>query len=149
MLLYNTILSDWIAAVKARDSVRSLALANIKAALLNKAVELGTRQTGLTDEQTMSVLQKLQKQGEDAVASLPEDSALRFKEQGELSIISSYLPRRLSADEVKNRVYDLLSNSEARDVGSAMKVCMAALKSVADGKQIQLCVQQFLEEQNK
>jgi hypothetical protein len=149
MSLYTTILSDWTAAMKAMDSVRSLALANIKAALLSRAIELGCRQNGLNDEQTTSVLLKLQKQGGDAIASIPGESALKVKEQGELSIINSYLPKRLSAEEVRQKVYEILNSSGIKDLGAGMKVCLPALKSVADGKQIQLYVKQFIEEGDK
>lgn len=149
MSLHDVILSDWKSAVKARDSAKALALSNIKAVLLNKAIELGARQAGLTDEQAISVLQKLQKQSEDTISSLPEASALKEKERMELSIISSYLPKRLSSDEVREKVCSLLAGSNVKDLGAGMKLCLPSLRSVADGKQIQQLVRQYLEENNK
>jgi uncharacterized protein YqeY len=149
MSLYNTILSDWTAAMKARDSTRSLALANVKAALLNKAVEVGARQTGLSDAQAAQVLLKLQKQAADTIASLPPDSDLCKKETYELSIISSYLPKRLSDDDVKAKVYEILTQNPVSDLGSGMKVCLAQLKDIADGKSVQLFVKKFIEENTK
>lgn len=149
MSLYETILSDWTAAVKARDSARSLALSNIKAALLSRAIELGARKTGLTEDQASSVLHKLQKQSEDAILSLPDSCDLKVKEQYELSIISSYLPKRLSSEETRKRVWDILSNAEACDLGTGMKLCLSELKNISDGKQVQSLVKQFIEEKRK
>jgi uncharacterized protein YqeY len=138
--------TDWKSALKAKNPPLTTALSNIRAAMLNKAVELGVRGSGLDDTQSLAVLHKMAKQSEDSLSSLPQDSQLYQKESYELSIINTYLPKRISLDEVKDRVFSILKDSGVRDLGAGMKLCLPSLKNVADGKHVQICVKQFIDE---
>jgi len=146
MSLYKKILLDWSVAMKARNREASLALSNIKAALLSRAVDDGVRGVEPDDNVVLSVLRKMQKQSTDTISSLPAESILKEKEERELSIISSYLPAKLSDEELSRAVNYLLSSLNIKDFSAGMKECMASFRSVADGKQIQSLVRKFLEE---
>lgn len=145
-MIFDTIVSDWKTALKAKNAPLTTTLSNIRAAMLSKSIESGSRGVGLDDAQSASVLRKLAKQCEDAIASLPQNAPLRIKEEAELSIINTYLPQKISLDDVRNRVFSILANSEVKDLGAGMKLCLPALKGIADGKHIQACVKQFIDE---
>jgi uncharacterized protein YqeY len=145
-IIYNKILSDWTAALRARDSARLNVLGNMKAALLNKAIETGERKTGLNDTQTIGVLSKMQKQCEDAISSLPVGLPLRLKEEFEFAVINTYLPQKISGEELKSAVFDLMRSSGSMDLSSGMKACLAPLKGKVDGREVQQLVLLFIKE---
>jgi uncharacterized protein YqeY len=145
-MLYQKIVDDWKSAVKSRDSVRASTLGNFRSALLSSAIALGVRDIGLDDQQVISVLMKLRKQGEEAIAMMPPGTPLRAKEEAELEVLRAYLPQTLSASETRERVYSILKDSQVRDLAGCIRLCMATLKPVADGRTVKECVQKFIEE---
>ena len=62
-------------------------------------------------------------------------------------IIEEFLPKQISADDVKDTVAKLLSDAGLegmKDMGKAMKVVMAELNGKADGNTVQKFVREIL-----
>ena len=67
-MLFEQISSDIVAAMKAKDKVRLLALRNVKKYFIEAKTAPGSNDE-LTDEAAMKVLAKLAKQGRDTAQS--------------------------------------------------------------------------------
>jgi uncharacterized protein YqeY len=136
----DRITSDMKAAMKAGDKARLEVLRMLISDLKKKAID--TQVDALKDEDEVAILHKAVKTRTDSVAQAkaggrPEIAA---REQAEIDVVQSYLPRQLSPDEVLARVRALaqeIGDAGSKDTGRFMKEWMARHKGVADGKQVQ------------
>lgn len=132
--------TDMKAAMKAGDKPRLEVLRMLISDLKKKAIDAQVDSLPEADE--LAVLQKAVKTRADSVAQARGAGRgdIADKEQAEIAIIESYLPRQLSADEVRARVAALakeIGYAGGKDTGRFMKEWMARHKGVADGKLVQ------------
>ena len=139
MSLTDRLSDDLKLAMKARDQLRMDAIRMVKAALLNKEIELKKE----LDEAEMSrVLLTLVKQRKEAAEQykIGKREELAEKELKELAIIEAYLPKALSQDEIIQIVEGAIRESgpvTMKDMGKVMKAVMAKLAGQpVDGKQL-------------
>lgn len=139
MSLTDRLSDDLKLAMKARDQLRMDAIRMVKAALLNKEIELKKE----LDEAEMSrVLLTLVKQRKEAAEQYQKGKRedLADKELKEITIIEAYLPKALSQDEIVKIVEDAIREAgpvTMKDMGKVMKAVMAKLAGQAvDGKQL-------------
>jgi hypothetical protein len=142
MSLTARIESDFLAAYKAREELRVAVLRLVKTALKNRHVEL---RRPLTDDEAVDVLLRQVKQRQESIevfgAAGRQD--LADKEAAELAILQTYLPSRLTPQELDAAVEDALSALGARDMkdlGRAMQALTAKLKGRVDGKELSALV---------
>jgi len=70
---------------------------------------------------------------------------LAEKEEKELQVIKSYLPKQVSEEEIRKMVKEMKAAGELGDnFGQAMKAVMAKLKGQADGKLVAQVVKTVL-----
>ncbi len=72
---------------------------------------------------------------------------LADKEQGELEVISQYLPKQLPEDELKaelQKIIDQVGASGPQDMGKVMGAATKVLAGKADGKSISTMVKKLL-----
>lgn len=124
-------------AMKAKDQGRLGPLRMLKAALMNREVERGRP---LDDSESRQVVSTLVKQRRDSIEQFLKGGRqdLADKETAEITLLETYLPAAVSADEIERAVADAISSTGAaspKDMGRVMKAIMAALagKNV-DGK---------------
>jgi hypothetical protein len=137
---------DLKAAMKSGDTQRKDALRFIMTAI--KQVEIDTR-TQLTEEQTYGVLMTEAKKRRDSIAEARKAGRndLADKEQMELELIESYLPKQLSRAELEDEARKAIAESgakTAKDMGNVMKVLMPRVKGRADGKLVNEVVKSLL-----
>ena len=139
MSLRDRLTEDLKLAMKARDQLRMDVIRMIKAAVLNKEVEL---KKDLDDAEMSRIMTTLIKQRREAVEQYEKGNRaeLAAKERQEISIIESYLPKALSPDELA-RIVDAViretSAGSAKDMGAVMKAVMVRLAGQpVDGKQV-------------
>jgi hypothetical protein len=147
MGVYETIGDDLTKALKARDTERVSVLRGLKAAIKNKQVEL--RSEDLTDEQIYGVVRSEGKKRKEAIEKFTEGSRpdLADKEESELTILSDYLPRQLSEEEIKEvlaQVIEEVSASSPKDLGKVMKSAMAKFAGTADGREVNRLARELL-----
>jgi uncharacterized protein YqeY len=108
MTLTQQIQADFITALKGKNTQTKDALALIKAALLNEQKKSNNQE--LDDAQALNVLVKMVKQRKDSITEFTKGNRLDLvaKEQGELDVISQYLPKQLSLDEIKTNLTAML-----------------------------------------
>jgi len=130
-------------ALKARQADKVSTLRMLVAALHNSWIAKG--QT-LTDTDAETVLGKEAKKRQEAIemykqANRPE---LVEKETKELELIQAYLPKQLSAAEIKQLVEKIKQSGEVHDFGEVMAKVMGEIKGRADGKLVAEIVKQEL-----
>ena len=139
MSLPDRLSEDLKRAMKAKDQLRVDVIRMIKAALLNKELEL---KKSLDDAEMSRVMTMLIKQRKEAVEQYQKAKRedLAGKELREITIIESYLPKALSEEEIKQIVETVILETSAttlKDMGSVMKIVMTRLAGqMVDGKRI-------------
>jgi uncharacterized protein len=139
MSLRDRLSEDLKLAMKARDQLRMDVIRMIKAAVLNKEVEM---KKDLDDAEMSRIMTTMIKQRKESVEQYEKGqrAELAAKERQEISIIEAYLPKALSADELERIVETVIRESGAasvKDMGAVMKTVMARLAGQpVDGKQV-------------
>ncbi len=147
MSLHDRLTEDLKLAMKSRDQLRMDVIRMIKAAVLNKEVEL---KRDLDDAEMSRVMTSLIKQRRESVEQFEkaQRAELAMKERAEIAIIETYLPQALSPHELETIVTSVIAETGSRtlkDMGTVMKAVMARLTGqTVDGKQISDLVRQKL-----
>jgi uncharacterized protein YqeY len=136
--LVEKIAQDLKAAMKAKDDIRLSCLRVLKAAVTN---EQGRRTEPLKDEDVQAVIQSLIRKGQEAAVEfrkgLREDMAA--KEEGEVKILSGYLPQQLAPAEIEKALKEIIAEVSAsgpKDLGKVMKAAMGRLSGKVQGKEV-------------
>jgi len=139
MSLSDRLTEDLKLAMKSRDQLRMDVIRMIKAAVLNKEVEL---KRDLDDAEMSRVMTTLVKQRRESIEQFEkaQRTELVDKERKEIEIIESYLPTPLSPQELEAIVASAVAETGSRtltDMGTVMKAVMARLAGQSiDGKQV-------------
>ncbi len=147
MSLYDRLTEDLKFAMKSRDQLRMDVIRMIKAAVLNKEVEL---KRDLDDAEMSRVMTTLVKQRRESIEQFEkaQRQELATKERQEIEIIESYLPKPLSPEELETLVTSVIADTESRsikDLGAVMKAVMARLGGqTVDGKLVSELVKRKL-----
>jgi uncharacterized protein len=167
MTLQQTIKSQIIEAMKARDAIRLETLRGLSSQMTNELVALKrTPQAELSDEEALTVIRRAVKQRKDSIEQF--NTALRpelaEKESAELSILEVYLPQMMSKDEVmqiamaKKAELGVETKADALNSGTTgvgrpanaglagklMSTLMKDLKGKADGSTVKEVVDELL-----
>lgn len=146
MSLKKTIMDQLMASTKARDAVRMNTLRMLRAAIKNREVELRTE---LDDQEILGVIRTQVKQHKDSIRYYKEGGRndLEKKEEEELAILMSFMPEQLSEEAIAKMVTQVIEDVDAkdmRDMGKVMKLLMAKVAGLADGKVVSEIVRKHL-----
>ena len=129
----NNALKD---AMKSGDARRVSTLRLVNSSIKNADIEArGQGKPPLTDEELLSLLQKMIKQRQESVELYQKGNRadLVAQEQGEIDIISGYLPTQMPEDEIASVVGALVKETGATAMKDMGRV-MAAIKERYAGK---------------
>jgi uncharacterized protein YqeY len=148
MSLEQKIMADLKTAMLAKDEKALRSLRAIKAAILLAKTSEGASGE-LKEDDEVKLLQKLVKQRKDSLEIYQQQSRtdLAQKEQEEIEIIEKFLPKQLSAEELKTVVSKIIADTGASspaDIGKVMGVATKQLAGKADGKTISALVKELL-----
>jgi len=148
MNLEQKIMADLKTAMLAKDEAALRSLRAVKAAILLAKTSEGASGE-LKEEDEIKLLQKLVKQRKDSLEIFQQQNRtdLSKKEQEEIEIIEKFLPKQLSAEELKAIVSKIISDvgaSSPADMGKVMGVATKQLSGKADGKTISSLVKELL-----
>ena len=123
-------------AMKSGDKARLSAVRLINAAVKDRDIE--ARSAGkerASDEEIVALMQKMIKQRHESAAMYEKGGRpeLAAQEQGEIAVISSFMPQQLSESEVAAAIKEAIAATGALSVKDMGKV-MAALKERHAGK---------------
>ena len=121
----ETLRSDMIAAMKAKDKARKEAISSLISAAKKVAIDEGCRddiKPELVDRVILKELKTVKEQIDTCPASRED---LKAEYQFRYDVISEYAPKQMSADVLATK-----------NKGAIMKAVMADMKGKADGKVI-------------
>ena len=151
MLLKDQITEDMKTAMRAKDSERLGTIRLLLAACKQKEVD---ERIVLDDVAVIAIIDKMIKQRKDSIEAFTKADRkdMADKEAQEITVLTAYLPARLSADEVlavvKELVIELGETSGAKigpgDMGKVMGAAKAKLAGKADMGQVSSAVKAAL-----
>ena len=136
------------AAMLSKDEAALRSLRAVKAAiLLAKTAEGGGGE--LKEEEEIKILQKLVKSRKDSLEIFRQQQRedLARKEEEEIAVIEKFLPRQMSAEELKEEIARIISAvgaSSPADMGKVMGVATKQFAGRADGKAVSAIVKELL-----
>nr|WP_319571683.1 GatB/YqeY domain-containing protein [uncultured Draconibacterium sp.] len=140
MAILDQINDDIKAAMKAREKEKLEALRGIKKVMLEAQTAKGAGDV-LADDDALKIISKLAKQGTDSATIYKEQGREDLYEQEikQVAIFESYLPAKMSDEEltaVVKAVIEQVGASSMKDMGKVMGVASKKLAGQADGKDI-------------
>src|ERR1043165_6926459 len=140
MSLEQKIMAELKTAMLAKDEAGLRSLRAIKAAIILAKTAEGAKGE-LTEDDEIKLLQKLVKSRKDSLEIFQQQNRpeLAKKEEEEIAIIEKFLPKQMSADEVKDELQKIIASigaSSPADMGKVMGVATKQLAGKADGKTI-------------
>jgi uncharacterized protein len=146
MSLLDTLNQDMKQAMKNKEKQKLSVIRMLKASLQNEAIKHGHE---LNEEEELTVLAREMKQRKDSLQEFEkagrEDLVAGL--QDEIAILTPYLPKQLSEEEIQEIVAQTISETGAAskaDMGKVMGALMPKVKGKADGGLVNRIVQQQL-----
>ncbi len=136
MTLSEQVQKDMTEAMKAREERRLSTLRMMRSALKNKEID---KRAPLDDREAQQVLQTMIKQRKDSIDAFVKGGRqeLADKEQAEIVLIESYLPKAVGEAEITAAVKATITEMGSptmKDMGTVMKNVMA--KFAASGQRV-------------
>ena len=130
MTLKDQITEDMKTAMRAKDSARLGTIRLLQAAMKQKEVD---ERVTLDDAAVVAIVDKLIKQRKDSITQFAQAGRddLVAKESAELAVLETYLPARLSAEEIDAAVAQLVAELGAKGPADMGKVMGAAKQRFA------------------
>ena len=149
MNLEQQVMDQMKDAMKAKDDAALRGLRAIKAEIIKAKTEPGAGGE-ITAEGEMKLLQKIVKQRRDSLEIFTTQNRpdLAIKEQEEIAIIEKFLPKQLTATEIKEALKIIIAEVGATslaDMGKVMGVATKQLAGKADGKVVSALVKELLQ----
>jgi len=135
-------------AMLAKDEKGLRALRAIKAAILLAKTAEGAG-GAMTADAEIKLLQKLVKQRKDSIDIFEQQNRadLAIKEKEEVEVIEQFLPKQMSAEEIKAAVAEIIKQTGVANIsglGQVMGIASKQLAGKADGKTISTIVKELL-----
>jgi uncharacterized protein len=148
MSLEQKVMGEMKEAMKARNEGTLRALRAIKAEIIKAKTDPGAGGEVSADKE-LTLLQKMMKQRKDSLEIYQQQNRadLAKKEEEEIAVIERFLPKQLSADELKQELQQIISETGASspaDMGKIMGLATKKLAGKADGKTISAMVKELL-----
>ena len=148
MGLEQTINAEIKTAMLAKDEKTLRSVRAVKAAIIIAKTAEGAHGE-LKEDDEGKLLQKLVKQRRDSLDIFTQQNRedLAVKEREEIEVIEKFLPKQLSADELKEEIKKIIASSGAKSPAEMGKVIGLANKQLAgraDGKTISTIVKELL-----
>ena len=138
MSLSRRIEIDYLAAYKAKDTLRLSVLRLLKTSITNLQVERSRK--ALAEGDILDVVSKQAKQRLDSIEQyrLAKREDLAAKEEAELVILREYLPQPMTGQELDACIGTIIAElgaSGPKDMGRIMQALSAGYKGRYDGKE--------------
>ena len=145
-MLKEKLLEDLKSAMKEKDEIKKNTVQMVRAAILqiekDKAIEV-------SEEQIIEIIAKEVKKRKDAAIDFEKSGRqdLIEKNKQEIEILTTYLPKQLSKEEIETIVKDIITKVNAtsiKDMGKVMKAAKEKIGAGSDGKTINEVVKSLL-----
>jgi len=151
MTLKERLEADYKKAFKEKNEVAVETLRLLKAEVKNE--EIAKRQD-FDDNEVLDVVMKVAKKHKDSFEAFEkggrQDLAAREKEQ--LTVLEEYLPDKLSEEELRDIICEMIEEAGAKtpaDFGKVMGIVMKKVKNQADGNLVSKILKEELEKKSQ
>ena len=148
MSLKEQLTADMKEAMKAKEAgkARLSVIRLVRSAVRQLEID-GKKE--LTDEDVLGVIAKEVKQRKDVIEDFRKGDRddLIAAAESEIAVLTEYLPKQLTEDEVRAFVLEAVAEcgaSSPKDMGKVMKALMPKVKGKADGKTVNEIVKSVL-----
>src|SRR3954462_9531855 len=147
MTISERVHKDMIESMKTKQELRLETLRMVKSALKSKEID---KRAPLDEKETLATLSTLIKQRKDSVEQFTKGGRpeLAAKEEVEIALIESYMPKAVSEADVAATVKAVIAEMGAptmKDMGNVMKATMAKFGGArVDGKVVSETVKREL-----
>ena len=153
-MLHQTIKNQIKDAMRAKDAIKLETLRGLNALfqneLLSGAVPAGTE--FLPDDKVLATIKRSVKQHKDSIEQFTKGNRMDLvgKEQAELAILESYLPKMMSREEVRKAVSAKLEKMKAdgsfdpKASGKLTGMIMKELAGKADGADVKAAIDELM-----
>ena len=147
MSLQQRVNDELKSSMLARQAVRTGTLRMLKAALGYAQIEKKTET--LSDADVMAMIQREAKKRRDSIEEFEKAgrTEMAANENAELEVLTEYLPKALSAEELESLIREVITEVGAtskKDMGAVMKVAQSKVDGRADGKSVSAIVSRLL-----
>lgn len=145
-MLKERLLNDLKESMKNKNLIRKNTIQMIRAAILQVEKD---KQIELTEEQVIEIIAKETKKRKDAQIEFEKSGREDLINQNneEIAILSEYLPKQLSEEEIETIVKKVIEETGAttmKDMGIVMKKSKEQIGATADGKTVSEIVKKLL-----
>jgi uncharacterized protein len=146
MSIKQTISEDMKTFMRAKDTARLGAVRLLHASIKQKEID---DRVELTDDQVLSVIQKMLKQRKDSIEAYQKANRqdLIDQEQLEIDVLTKYMPEPLTDGEVRTIIDEVIAEVNAtdmKDMGKVVGVLKSKIAGRADMGQVSKTVREKL-----
>lgn len=146
MQLQERLNADLKEAMRSRDALRLSTVRMLLSSVKNRAIEL---RRDLSDAEITETIVTLCKQRRESIRLFKEAGRQELvdKEEAELTLLTGYLPRQLTREELVSLVEKVIAETSAtsgKDMGRVMKALQPLVSGRADGKLVSEVVKEKL-----
>ena len=147
MSLQQRVNDELKSSMLARQAVRTGTLRMLKSALGYAQIEKKTET--LSDADVMAMIQREAKKRRDSIDEFEKAgrTEMAANEKAELEVLTEYLPKALSAEELESLIREVITEVGAtskKDMGAVMNVAQSKVDGRADGKSVSALVSRLL-----
>lgn len=145
-MLKEKLLEDLKNSMKEKNIVRKNVIQMVRAAILQIEKDKGIE---VDDNKILEIIAKEVKTRNDSIADFEKGRREDLVEQAkqEIEILSEYLPKQLTKEELKEKVEIIIKETGAttiKDMGKIMKAAKEQIGTAADGRSINEVVKELL-----
>ena len=146
-MLKEKLMQDLKDAMKEKNNIKKDTVQMVRAAILQIEKDKGIE---VSDEKIIEIIAKEVKGKKDAIVDFEKGGRddLVLQTNTEIAILSEYLPKQLSKEEIKSIVEEIIKTIGAtgiKDMGPVMKEAKAKIGAGADGRTINEVVKELLQ----
>jgi len=142
--MYNKINKQIISAMKSKNINKLSVLRILKSDIITKAKELRVSEDKLEQNIIITVTEKTLKKYKEEL-SFVKDEIKIIELNDAIKLLESYLPEKLSIDEVKSIISNVVESvgNTGNNIGEAMKFLSKELKGKVDMKEVKKLVDEY------
>ena len=145
-MLKEKLMEDLKNSMKEKNNLRKNVVQMVRAAILQIEKDKGIE---VDDNKILEIIAKEVKTRNDSLADFEKGGREDLVEQArqEIEVLSEYLPKQLTKEELKEKLTKIISDLGAtsiKDMGAVMKEAKTQIGTAADGRTINEVVKELL-----
>ncbi|MBM4165638.1 MAG: GatB/YqeY domain-containing protein [Ignavibacteria bacterium] len=144
MALKETITQQMTAAIKSGDKVRLETIRSVRAGILEYEK---SGKGEIADVNVLQIISNQVKKRKETIEIAQKANRMEIveEEEAQLKILQEFLPKQMSAEEVRTEVLRIAEQAGSKEFSNVMPMVMKELKGKADGKMVQEIVKEVIQ----